>query len=103
MIERLLLNRRENDEYSTTLVIQIDAESEAAARYIATTKDRLGFRTNTGKSDRHFCLSLNYLLYTGLFFNPETIRIPTNPSALIVQACIHCVVSHLFGGYLRSI
>ena len=49
MIEQLLLIQIGERMMSTsgTLVIQIDAECEAAARLVATTNDRLGFRTNT--------------------------------------------------------
>lgn len=39
----LLREERQDNEYSATLVTQIDAETEAAARYVATTYDRLGF------------------------------------------------------------
>jgi hypothetical protein len=34
-----------------------------------------------------------------LLLNPDCIKFPTDPSILVVEACINCVVSFLFGFY----
>ena len=58
--ENLIAHRMDDGCKCATLVyIVSDAESEAAARYVATTNDRLSFRTNTGNQTDIFVFPLD--------------------------------------------